>query len=184
MQWLNEPPLWQAGDGRLRVVTGLRTDFWRVTHYGFVRDNGHFYYQEQTGDFTAQVKFEAKYESLYDQAGVMIRLDTANWIKAGIEYTDGQTYFSAVVTREFSDWSVVPAHLTGPVWLKLTKLQSAVKIQYSSDGLSFRLLRLTYFPHAREVQVGLMCCSPEREGFEVEFYDFQVDPPIDQDLHK
>jgi regulation of enolase protein 1 (concanavalin A-like superfamily) len=41
MQWLNEPPVWQADDGRLHVVTGLKTDFWRVTHYGFVRDNGH-----------------------------------------------------------------------------------------------------------------------------------------------
>jgi uncharacterized protein len=184
MHWLNEPPVWHANNGRLRVVTGLRTDFWRVTHYGFVRDSGHFYYQERTGDFTAQVKVEGSYESLYDQAGIMIRLDTANWIKAGIEYTDGQPHFSAVVTREFSDWSVLPAHSTGPVWLRLTRLESAVRIQYSTDGHSFRMLRLAYFPDAREIQVGLMCCSPEREGFEAEFRDFEIGPPIDRGLHE
>src|SRR5260221_628087 len=94
MQWLNEPPVWKADDGRLRVVSGAKTDFWRITHYGFVRDNGHFYYEQKTGDFTAQVKIEAKYEALYDQAGIMIRSNAANWIKAGIEYTEGLPHFS------------------------------------------------------------------------------------------
>src|ERR1700730_8954156 len=75
MQWLNEPPVWKADDGRLRVVSGAKTDFWRVTHYGFVRDNGHFYYEQRAGDFTVQVKIEAKYEALYDQAGIMTRVD-------------------------------------------------------------------------------------------------------------
>ncbi len=83
MQWLNEPPVWKADDGRLRVVSGAKTDFWRVTHYGFVRDNGHFYYEQRAGDLTVQVKIEAKYEALYDQAGIMVRLDSANWIKTG-----------------------------------------------------------------------------------------------------
>jgi regulation of enolase protein 1 (concanavalin A-like superfamily) len=31
MQWLNEPPVWQAHGGWLRAVTGSKTDFWRVT---------------------------------------------------------------------------------------------------------------------------------------------------------
>jgi regulation of enolase protein 1 (concanavalin A-like superfamily) len=184
MKWLNEPPVWQAGNGRLRVVTAAKTDFWRVTHYGFVRDNGHFYYEQRTGDFTVQVKIKAKYESLYDQAGIMIRLDPANWIKTGVEYTDGQPHFSAVVTRDFSDWSVLPSGSPDPVWLRLTKLGSAVRIQYSVDGLSFPMLRLAYFPESGDTEIGLMCCSPEREGFEVEFNEFQISEPINKGLHE
>jgi regulation of enolase protein 1 (concanavalin A-like superfamily) len=42
MDWLNEPPAWREEDGVLTVTTGLKTDFWRETHYGFVRDDGHF----------------------------------------------------------------------------------------------------------------------------------------------
>jgi regulation of enolase protein 1 (concanavalin A-like superfamily) len=183
MQWLNEPPVWQADSEQLRVVTGSRTDFWRITHYGFVRDNGHFYYQQRTGDFTIQVKIEGKYEALYDQAGVMIRLDSANWIKAGIEYTDGLPHFSAVVTREFSDWSVLPFGSIGPVWLRLTKQGAAVRIQYSLDGVSFPMLRLAYFPEASQTQAGLMCCSPERAGFEVQFSAIRIGDPIEQPLH-
>jgi uncharacterized protein len=32
-------------------------------------------------------------------------------------------------------------------------------------------------------QVGLMCCSPEREGFEVEFSSFHIGEPITEGLH-
>ncbi|HZC36405.1 MAG TPA: DUF1349 domain-containing protein [Chthoniobacterales bacterium] len=184
MQWLNEPPAWKSENNLLSVVTGANTDFWRVTHYGFIRDNGHFYYQDRTGDFTVQVKVTARYETLYDQAGIMIRMDAANWIKTGVEYTDGLPHFSAVVTRDFSDWSVLPADSLGPVWLRLTRLGNSVRIQYSIDGLSFLLLRLAYFPETTSTQVGLMCCSPEREGFEVEFSEFQISEPVGEGLHQ
>jgi uncharacterized protein len=184
MQWLNEPPVWEANNGRLRVVTGAKTDFWRVTHYGFIRDNGHFYYERKTGDFTLQARIDGKYEALYDQAGLMIRSGSANWIKTGIEYTDGLPHLSAVVTRDFSDWSLLPIQLTGPVWLRLTKLDNAVRIQYSSDGISFSMLRLAYFPPSNDVTAGLMCCSPERAGFTVEFTEFTITDPITKGLHE
>jgi uncharacterized protein len=184
MQWLNEPPVWEAEEERLRVVTGPNTDFWRVTHYGFVRDNGHFYYDRRAGDFTVQARIDGKYEALYDQAGIMIRADSANWIKAGIEYTDGSPHLSAVVTRAFSDWSLLPLDFAGPVWLRLTKLGTAIRIQYSPDGASFLMLRLAYFPPSNDMMVGLMCCSPEREGFTIEFSEFAITGPIAKGLHE
>ena len=39
-----------------RVTMGFQTDFWRKIDYGFIRDSGHFYYQEYKGDFMAVVK--------------------------------------------------------------------------------------------------------------------------------
>jgi uncharacterized protein len=68
--------------------------------------------------------------------------------------------------------------------LRLTRLGSAIRIQYSLDGLSFPMLRLAYLPEAGGTQVGLMCCSPEREGFEVEFSEFQIGEPIAEGLHE
>ena len=41
MEWLNTPPEWREDGGVLTVVSGDRTDFWRETHYGFIRDDGH-----------------------------------------------------------------------------------------------------------------------------------------------
>ncbi len=39
-EWLNEPPAWNDADGVLTMTTGDKTDFWRETHYGFIRDSG------------------------------------------------------------------------------------------------------------------------------------------------
>jgi regulation of enolase protein 1 (concanavalin A-like superfamily) len=86
MDWLNPPPEWGEERGVLTVMTGDRTDFWRKTHYGFVRDDGHFRHVAAPADFSAAVTFRGDYHALYDQAGIMLRLDERNWIKAGIEF--------------------------------------------------------------------------------------------------
>ena len=104
--WLNPPALHSFEGNAVHVVTGAETDFWRETFYDFRRDSGHFLRTPITGDFTAEVTVDGRYEALYDQAGLMIRLSESNWIKAGVEYTDGEPYFSTVVTNDTSDWSL------------------------------------------------------------------------------
>jgi uncharacterized protein len=73
--WLNPPETWRLHDGCLRVVTDTATNFWRETHYGFTRDNGHFFGRNVAGDFTMQLRVRARYGAPYDQAGIMVRLD-------------------------------------------------------------------------------------------------------------
>ena len=41
--WINPPSQWSLNGNRLRVTTDAATDFWRETHYGFTRDNGHLF---------------------------------------------------------------------------------------------------------------------------------------------
>ena len=108
MQWFNEPPQWQHNGDEIHVSVAPGTDFWRKTHYGFIRDNGHLYVQRVAGDFVAEVKVAGAYRDLYDQAGLMVRIDDAHWVKTGIEFVHGVQYVSAVVTNDFSDWSVAP----------------------------------------------------------------------------
>jgi len=179
MQWQNAPKKATITDQKVQVQVDGGTDFWRVTHYGFIRDNGHFYYQEQEGDFMAKVKISGQYKELYDQAGLMIRLDEKNWIKTGIEYVKGVQNVSAVVTREVSDWSVVPRQDSPKtVWLTLLRKGDYVEIQYSFDNKDFKMLRLAYFPPTpgKKVQIGLMCAAPDGKGFPVTFEDFSVKP--------
>jgi regulation of enolase protein 1 (concanavalin A-like superfamily) len=175
MQWYNEPPQWNAQGGTIQITTAPKTDYWRKTHYGFIRDNGHFYYQEVSGDFVAQVKFSGQYRDLYDQAGLMLRLDETTWIKCGIEYVHGVQQASAVVTREFSDWSVTPLPQNpAAVWLRVTAKLPAVEVHYSVDGETYHLLRMGYLTEAQPIQVGIMCCSPDGDGFSVTFEDLSI----------
>src|SRR6516165_7464618 len=85
MIWFNEPETWKEEDGKLLVRAAASTDFWRKTHYGFIRDNGHFYYEWVSGSFSVETEFHADYASLYAQAGLMVRLDSAVWVKTGLE---------------------------------------------------------------------------------------------------
>ena len=183
MMWLNEPPAWHLTGDTLGVTTGAKTDFWRETHYGFVRDDGHFYYREVSGDFSAEVTFDASFEHLYDQAGLMLRLSETHWLKAGVEYSDGARLLSTVVTRGRSDWSVMrPTGQSGSVTLRLTRRGGAVLVQAAAEGAAYELLRLTDFPDSSPLKVGPMCCSPERAALEVTFRNFRVGPPEGQ-LH-
>jgi len=186
MEWLNPPPEWREEGGVLTVVTGDRTDFWRETHYGFIRDDGHFRYRPATGDFTATLAFRGAYAELYDQAGMMLRLDERNWVKAGIEFVDGQPMLSAVVTRDFSDWSSMPLPV-GPDWLRLrlTRIGSAVRVDWAEDRApaEFRMVRLAYLPAAGEARVGPMCSSPQRAGFTAEFRALELGPPAVASAH-
>jgi uncharacterized protein len=175
MQWYNEPPRWREQNGTIHITTGAKTDFWRKTHYDFIRDDGHFYYETVTGDFTTEVKITGQYQVLYDQAGLMVRQDETTWLKCGIEYVEAVQNVSAVVTRDFSDWSVVPLQQP-PVSLRLRvqRRAEAIEVQYSLDGEHYQMLRLTYLTDAATLQVGLMAASPQGEGCEITFEDFKI----------
>lgn len=175
MQWLNEPATWSSTGTRITVKTAPKTDFWRITHYGFIRDNGHFYFERVKTDFDVEVTICGNYRDLYDQAGLMLRLDETHWIKTGIEFVEGIQQVSAVVTNHYSDWSVAPL-IPAPASLRLRieRRQEAVQILYTDASLNDTLLRLAYFPIAPEIQVGMMCASPEGDGYEVVFDDYRL----------
>ena len=176
MEWYNEPPTWRDEANCLTVTTGPDSDFWRVTHYGFVRDTGHLRYTTIAGDVAAEVWVRGAYHDLYDQAGLMIRIDTRHWIKCGIELVDGVQQVSAVVTREFSDWSVRPLP-EAPAELRLTLARrgDSVEIHYALDDGPLTLLRLAYFPPGLPAQLGVMAASPQGQGFTVSFRGLRID---------
>jgi len=185
MEWMNEPPDWSVESGILHVTTGENTDFWQSTFYGFHRDDGHLFHRGAEGDFTAEVEFEGQYETLYDQAGLMLRIDARNWIKLGIEHSDGVTNFSLVCTRDgLSDWSMTARpRLTGPQAVRLTRVGGAAIAHYRNTEGGWQLMRLSPFPDNRDVRVGPMACSPQRAGFQVRFTSFALGAPIANPLH-
>ncbi|MCW3464139.1 DUF1349 domain-containing protein [Chitinophaga nivalis] len=177
MEWYNEPRRWAGDHRQLQVTVEPDTDYWRVTHYNFIRDSGPFCFTTVSGDFEANVKISGAWQELYHQAGLMIRTDAANWIKTGIEYVDGVQQVSAVVTREVSDWSVVPRQDNpAAIWIKLLRKGDYVQISYSFDQAHFALLRLAYFTPQVSVQIGLVAAAPGSLPFEALFEDFTVVP--------
>jgi uncharacterized protein len=176
VQWMNEPARWSAAAGSLTVIADGGTDFWRTTHYGFVRDNGHVYGDEVHGDFELSVRVHGAYADQFDQAGAMVRVDEQHWMKTGLEYVDGRTRLSTVITSEYSSWMVADMPAGDDLSLRLARRGDAVEIRYSVDGEASDLAALAYLPPGTTVFAGAMCAAPDGPGFEVSFYDLAITP--------
>lgn len=175
MNWFNEPTDWSIAGDSLTMSVTPRSDYWRISHYGFTVDDAPFYYAEYGGEFEAKVKVTGDYKVRFDQAGMMIRIDHENYIKAGIEYVDGKYNLSVVVTHHTSDWSVIA--LEKPiesVWIKVVRRMDAVEIFYSFDDKEYTLMRTAWMEANRPVKVGMMGACPDGDGFNVSFTDFSV----------
>jgi regulation of enolase protein 1 (concanavalin A-like superfamily) len=184
-RWLNAPKFSKvASSGDLTLVTDKGSDFWRETHYGFIRDSGHFLGFTAPAAFTAQLRIRGQYQKLYDQAGIMVRIDERRWVKAGIELSDGRAMLSSVLTDGKSDWATGPyEHNAQDFWMRATVAKGVLRLQVSADGKTWPLVRLAPFPIASSYQVGPMACTPERAGLEIVFSDLTISPPLGKDLH-
>ena len=176
--WLNQPTVLSVNATTVYVHTDPDTDFWSKTHYGFERDTGHFYYRSFAGDqsFTATINVRGKYHTLYDQGGLMLRIDKNNWIKCGVEYVEGQQYASAVVTvNGWSDWSVVAIESLDVLKFRVRREKEVVHVDFAEgEQGSFKMLRLAYLPvidRSQAMMVGIMCASPTKNasGFDITF---------------
>ena len=136
--WLNEPEKYQTGNG-LEIWTMPQTDFWQRTHYGFRNDNGHCLLQEVTGDFCLTTQVEFRPTTLYDQCGLIIRLDENNWIKASTEYINEESskLGSVVTNLGYSDWATQDiASSINQLWYRISRQGQDFLIEASATARS------------------------------------------------
>ena len=175
MNWFNEPSEWSISGKSLTMDVTPKSDYWRISHYGFTVDDAPFYYAEYGGEFEAKVKISGDYKVRFDQAGLMIRLDHENYIKTGIEFVDGNYNLSTVVTHHTSDWSVIA--LDRPVdciWIKAVRRLDAVEIFYSFDDKEYVMMRNAWLEANHPVKIGMFAACPDGNGFKATFSDFTV----------
>jgi regulation of enolase protein 1 (concanavalin A-like superfamily) len=96
--------------GAISITPTPNLDYWSRTFYQPVL----LKHDAQTlltpvaadAETTLTTAFTLQPRAQFDQAGIMVLVDEGTWVKAGIEYTDGQPRLSCVVTNDgFSDWS-------------------------------------------------------------------------------
>lgn len=158
-----------------------KSDYWRISHYGFTVDDAPFYYSLQGGEFETKVKISADYKVRFDQSGLMLRVDHENYIKAGIEYVDGKYNLSTVVTHKTSDWSVITLDKPVPyVWIKAVRRLDAIEVFYSFDDKDYIMMRNAWMQDNRPIMVGLMAACPDGDGFTAKFENFSIKHLPDQ----
>lgn len=181
MNWFNEPAQWAIEGKTLMMAVTPQCDYWRISHYGFTVDDAPFYWAEYGGEFEAKVKISGDYKVRFDQAGLMLRIDHENYIKAGIEFVDGKYNISAVVTHHTSDWSVITLDNPVPyIWIKAVRRLDAVEVFYSFDDKNYTLMRNAWMQDNIPMKVGVMGACPDGTGFNAKFENFTVKHLPDQ----
>ena len=184
LQWHCEPAKWsiRPGDRILRISPDANTDFWQRTHYGFEADTGHFLYVRTSGDFVVTTKVTMHPRNQYDQAGLMVRLSPACWMKTSVEFEpDEPNRLGAVVTNaQYSDWSTQPVPKTvDTVWFRVQVTGADCLVESSFDGHEWQQLRLAHLAERAgggPVSCGLYACSPKAAGFDADFHYLTVAP--------
>ena len=131
-----------------------------------------------------EVEFTASFSHQFDQAGTFVRVSSERWVKAGVEFADGQPYIGAVVTDGRSDWSVSPA----PDWMgkrvliRVSWVGDALTIRAKPDHDKFQLVRVVPFEPDSIAVAGPYTCAPTRAGLTVTFHGWRTAEP-DRSLH-
>ena len=187
-RWTREPVAARVEGDDLVVGAAEGSDYWRTTHYGFVHDDGHGLLAEWPTDAAFEVTFDAStLTALYDQAGILLFAGDDQWVKAGLEVSDGVLHLGAVVTNGVSDWSMAPV----PEWAgQLVTIRAsrggvagdAVTLRARTEVSGWLTLRVAPFT-AGAASAGPMVCAPMRGDLEVRFTRWSL-TPADVDLHE
>lgn len=182
--WLH-PPASVREDGDDLLVTARRgSDLWRTTSYGFVHDDGHALLAPLPDGSACEVTFGVDYAGNFEQAGVLVHADPREWVKAGVEISDGAPQVGAVVTAPVSDWSVAPV----PEWagrtvtVRVSRSGDALTVRARVDDEAFRLVRVAPIRPDAELRAGPYACAPETDGLTVRFTGWRTGP-ADAALH-
>ncbi|MGD8193423.1 DUF1349 domain-containing protein [Herbiconiux sp. P18] len=183
-RWTTAPTATEERDGDLLVTAVEGSDAWRHTSYGFVHDTEHALLAPFAVGTAVEVEFTAGFAAQFDQAGVFVRASEETWVKAGVEFADGQLQLGAVVTDGRSDWSVapVPGWLGSRVLIRVSRGDDALTVRAAVDGGALHLVRLLPFAGGLEAEAGPLVCAPSRADLTVAFHAWRT-TPADTALH-
>ena len=177
--WIREADRNDVTDDRITIYTQPKTDLWQRTYYGFQNDNAPVL-QMKTSEkyFSFIVKTEFDSKARFDQCGIVVYLDSENWIKASIEYENEQyqRLGSVVTNHGYSDWATTDIDASvKSMWYRLSRRKSDYCIECSTDGITFQQMRICHLWEGNEeISFGIYACSPEGGSFQAEFTNMQV----------
>ena len=178
-QWTRQPESYTIGQDYIEIVTAPYTDLWQRTYYHIRNDNSPVLQvstKEKFFSFVVKTDFESKHR--FDQCGVVLYLDSENWLKASIEYENEEfQHLGSVVTNHgYSDWATtaISADIKS-MWYRLSRREDDFCIECSQDGVSFSQMRVCHLWDAKdEIRFGIYACSPEDSSFKATFTDLAV----------
>ena len=179
-KWTREPAAFEIAGDKIYLTTAPRTDLWQRTYYHFRNDNApvlQMETDEKFFSFTVKTSFEESHHR-FDQCGIVLYLDSENWLKASVEYeNESFQHLGSVVTNHgYSDWATtaIPANIRR-MWYRFSRREDDYCIECSEDGEVFTQMRICHMLEgAGKIRFGVYACSPEESSFRAVFTDMTI----------
>ena len=137
-KWTRQPKSCIIKGDTIEVVTKPGTDLWQRTYYHFQNDNAPVFQmetEEKFFSFVVKTDFTESHHR-FDQCGIVMYLDSENWLKGSIEYENEEfQHLGSVVTNNgYSDWATtaIPANVK-TMWYRLSRREDDYCIECSND---------------------------------------------------
>ena len=172
--WTREPESYTVTEDAVEIVTKPKTDLWQRTYYHFRNDNAPVFQMETREpffSFVVKTEFQSKHR--FDQCGVVMYLDSENWLKASVEYeNDRFQHLGSVVTNlGYSDWATTAIDASvKSMWYRFSRRQDDYCLECSRDGVEFHQMRICHMHRGGgTIRFGIYACSPEDSSFKARF---------------
>ncbi|MCD7752816.1 MAG: DUF1349 domain-containing protein [Lachnospiraceae bacterium] len=179
-RWIREPKEYVVGDTTVKIITEPHTDLWQRTYYHFRNDNAPVFQmetEEKYFSFTVKAEFENS-KTRFDQCGIVMYLDSENWLKACVEYENEKfQHLGSVVTNNgYSDWATTEVPLkVKAMWYRFSRREDDYCMECSEDGKKFQQMRICHMHKGGgKIQFGIFACSAEDGSFEAKFSNFEL----------
>lgn len=178
-KWTREPASYSVTSDKIEIITKPHTDLWQRTYYHFRNDNAPVFQmetEEKYFSFTVKTEFDSK--NRFDQCGIVMYLDSENWLKASIEYENEtfQHLGSVVTNNGYSDWATteIPANVKS-MWYRFSRREDDYCIECSEDGIIFKQMRICHMWKGEgKINFGIYACSPEESSFKATFSHMEM----------
>lgn len=179
-KWTREPGEYHIDKDKVEIISKPHTDLWQRTYYHFQNDNAPVFQMdtdEQYFSFVVKTDFTESHHR-FDQCGIVMYLDSENWLKASVEYeNDKYQHLGSVVTNGgYSDWAttVIDASVKS-MWYRLSRREDDYCIECSEDGITFNQMRVCHMNKGSgTIRFGIYACSPEDSSFKAVFTDMAI----------
>jgi len=179
LKWTREPSTSLIGKDKIEIITDPHTDLWQRTYYHFRNDSApvlQMETEEKYFSFIVKTEFESK--NRFDQCGIVMYLDSENWLKASVEYENGifQHLGSVVTNNGYSDWATTEIDSSIKVmWYRFSRREDDYCIECSEDGVVFKQMRICHMWKGNgKISFGIYACSPENSSFKATFTDLKL----------
>lgn len=179
LKWTRAPKQYNIAEDKVEIITEPHTDLWQRTYYHFRNDNAPVLQMETDEKFFSfVVKTEFQSKQRFDQCGVVMYLDSDNWMKGSIEYENQEfQHLGSVVTNNgYSDWATTEIDASiKSMWYKFSRREDDFCIECSADGMNYSQMRICHMFNAKEkIQFGIYACSPENSSFKATFTNMEM----------